>query len=184
MISEITKKAPRSEATADGNTMPAAAPLRAASSFWSFMKTFFVGTAGLALLAVIGTLAGSAWLTANQRAEAEKAEPWTNPSFTTTAVTTGGMLARWTDNDGNLENGHTYVKGIYDLWKAGAGKEAWRSISASHEVQASLPQLWQFEFNRDAELRARAAAAEADKAKHELEKTLRQNRLGALGANL
>lgn len=145
----IIKKTPRSEVSDDGHAKPLAAASRAPGSFWSFMKTFFVGTAGLALLAVFGTIAGNSWLTANQRAEAEKPEPWTNPSFTTTAVTTGGMLARWMDNDGNLENGHSYIKGIYDLWKVNNNKTSIMNIAA--DTQRFIPQLWRQELNADLE---------------------------------
>lgn len=161
-MSEITKKSPRTETPNDSQIRPPAALSRAPSGFWPFLKTFFVGTAGIALLAVVGTLAGSAWLTANQRAEAEKPEPWTNPSFTTTAVTTGGMLARWMDNDGNLENGHSYIKGIYDLWKVKSPR-TWSELDRHPERQSALPQLWKIELSQDTEKSAKVIDSDTNR---------------------
>jgi hypothetical protein len=54
------------------------------------------------------------------------------------------------DNDGNLDNRHSYIKGIYDLWKT-------RHQSVFAEVRQqrhSLPQLWQKEVNTDIDLMA------------------------------
>ena len=138
---------------------PAAAQPKAPGGLWPFLRTLFIGSAGLAVLAVIATLAGSAWLTANQRAEAEKAQPWADPSFTTTAVTTGGMLARFMDADGDLSNGHSYIKGIYDLWKVKHPKETIQVRSAS----ASLPPLWTIELNSDIALQTLNEAAERER---------------------
>ncbi len=165
-MSSITPNTPRAEPPTLAATSAAVTPRRTAGGFWSFLKALFVGTAGLAVLAVIGGLAGSAWITANQRAEADKPQPWADPSFTTTAVTTGGLIGRWMDSDSNLDNGHTYIKGIYDIWKVKKG-QTWNVMRLAPEAQAALPQLWQVEFNADlaklkaqTELRAQIEIAE------------------------
>ncbi len=168
-MSTVTPNAPRTEPSASSSTALPQTPRRQAGGFWSFLKTLFVGTAGLAVLGVAGALAGSAWLTANQRAEAEKPQPWTDPSFTTTAVTTGGLIARWMDNDGNLENGHTYIKGIYEVWKP-QHVSAWLAISLGPERQSALPQLWQLEFNKDAVARNQSIRLEAERIKNEYDR--------------
>lgn len=164
--------------TAPALVAPAAS---VSSGFWTFLRTLFVGTAGLAVLGVVGALASSAWLTVNQRAEAQKAEPWADPSFTTTAVTTGGMLARWMDNDGNLENGHSYIQGIYNLWK---GKQDTKSpastfsrIVSTPQEMAVLPPLWQIEFTRDAEAINKAASAQLDAETRETIRAVRKAEL-------
>jgi hypothetical protein len=143
-------RAPREPGSAGATQTPMSPPDgKRSGGFWSFLRTFFVGTVSLAVLGVIGTIAGSAWLTANQRAEADKPQPWANPSFTTTAVTTGGLLARWMDNDGNLDNGHSYIKGIYDLWKVKQNPEQWTNFTQDQTVRNRLPQMWQIEFLQD-----------------------------------
>ena len=148
-MSSITPNTPREEPEAPGTSSPPSGAMRAPSSSLSFLTTLFVFTAGLAVLAVIGIIAGSAWFTANQRAEAENPLPWVNPSFTTTSVTTGGLLARWMDVDGNLDNGHTYIQGIYNLWKT-RHLNVWAGLSSSNTL-GTLPPLWRVEFARDLE---------------------------------
>lgn len=123
------------------------------------LRAVFLGGAALAILGVVASLLGSLWLTANQRAEAEKREPWANPSFTTTAVTTGGLLAKWMDSDGNLANGHSYVKGIYDLWK-GRYPGLYERVAKNARL---LPQLWMIEFNADLMYQASGEAAELER---------------------
>ncbi len=182
-MSSITPNAKRPEPPnqAAPNTGPPSRP--AAGGFWSFLKTLFVGTAGLAILGVVGALAGSAWLTANQRAEAEKSQPWTDPSFTTTAVTTGGLLARWMDSDSNLDNGHTYIQGIYNLWKGRhdikSPSSVFHRVVSTPQELAVLPPLWQVEFTRDAEAINKAAQEQLDAKARETIQATRQAKLEA-----
>lgn len=168
-MSSITPNTPRTEPEAPGIPSPPPGARRTpGGGFWSFLRTLFVGTAGLAVLGVVGALAGSAWLTANQRAEAEKPQPWADPSFTTTAVTTGGLLARWMDNDGDLGNGHSYIQGIYNLWKTKQPAQIIGALMKEDPDLQRIPPLWRVEINRD--LTSSAAVIEADLARQRSER--------------
>ncbi len=122
------------------------------SGFWSVARLLLAGTVGIGALSLVATLAGSAWLTANQRSEAEKPAPWADPSFTTTAITTGGLISRWTDNDGNPENGHSYIQGIYSLWIVKHPNE--------ESALVNLPPLWDKEVSLAQETQANRARNE------------------------
>ena len=121
------------------------------SGFWSFARLLLAGTVGFGALSLLATLAGSAWLTANQRSEAEKPAPWADPSFTTTAITTGGLISRWTDNDGNPDNGHSYIRGIYDIWLVRHTSDDWRPAFGSPDKLSRVPEAWRHVVTADIE---------------------------------
>ena len=79
---------------------------------------------------------------------------------------------RWMDNDGNLENGHAYITGIYNLWKARTPAEKWSSYALDETASLSLPPLWRSEFTRDVAAARDAAKTAVEKNRAEASKRL------------
>lgn len=121
-------------------------------SVWG--KIGVIGGAVTAVGAVVAT-AFSFWTTNNMQDEATKEKPWLKPNYTTVLVTkAGGFVSSFFD-DGKQENGHDYVNGIYNLWKASdKGQKLWAEITADPAKIDKLPPLWKQEFNKDKTIKA------------------------------
>lgn len=113
----------------------------------SGLRSFLRRVADGVVLVVVVSALGNLWLVVDQRAEARKPEPWRDPSFTTAVITNGGPFSRWMDGDGNLANGHSYVRGIYDFWK-GQHPDVFIAVVKMKQVDV-MPQFWAIEFAGD-----------------------------------